>query len=61
MSDSEIAAFKVGGIVMFQGNDESTKRGVFMPVTEIDIKLDDPTSSTITLNGNINTLTRFVR
>ena len=52
LADSQVEAFRVGQSVYVRN------LGIWVTITELSIQLNDPTSSTVTINGTLKTITR---
>lgn len=52
LADSQVEAFRVGQSVYVRNLD------IWVTITELSIQLNDPTSSTVTINGTLKTITR---
>ena len=52
LADSQVEALRVGQSVYVRNLD------IWVTITELSIQLNDPTSSTVTINGTLKTITR---
>ena len=52
LADGQVEAFRVGQSVYVRN------LGIWVTITELSIQLNDPTSSTVTINGTLKTITR---
>ena len=52
LADSQVESFRVGQSVYVRN------LGIWVTITELSIQLNDPTSSTVTINGTLKTITR---